>query len=234
MALKGSDNPFPSVLLVEGDPEALDANPASGQRRLSVDAAGDLFLTDDAGVATQMNGGGGGLVLLEQHSASASSSLDFTTFISSTYDVYKIEGTELVMATNAVDLRMQVGTGGGPTYDTGNNYQWGAIGRSTAPSTLTDDGTTGAGVRIVNDMANAAGYGFCSFSLTARCLQSTALRKTFEGTRTYINITGGTVLVSGTVGGQWTTHGTAVTALRFIASSGNITSGTIRIYGVAK
>ena len=61
-SIKARNNPFPSVLLVEGDPEDLEANPAAGQRRLSVDTAGDLFLTDDAGVATAVGGGGSGNV----------------------------------------------------------------------------------------------------------------------------------------------------------------------------
>jgi hypothetical protein len=57
---RASDNPFPSVLLVEGDPEALADNPASGQRRLAVGTDHLLYLVDDAGVATEVGGSGGG------------------------------------------------------------------------------------------------------------------------------------------------------------------------------
>lgn len=51
-----SDNAFPSVLLVEGDPEDLAANPAAGQRRLAVGADHLLYLVDDAGAATLVGG----------------------------------------------------------------------------------------------------------------------------------------------------------------------------------
>jgi hypothetical protein len=52
-----SDNAFPSILLVEGDPEALAANPAAGQRRLAVGEDHALYLVDDAGDATAVGGG---------------------------------------------------------------------------------------------------------------------------------------------------------------------------------
>jgi hypothetical protein len=50
--LHARDNPFPSILMVEGDPEDLEANPAAGQRRLAVGADHLLYLVDDAGVKT--------------------------------------------------------------------------------------------------------------------------------------------------------------------------------------
>lgn len=60
MVTVGSDNPFRSVLFVEGDPEALAANPATGQRRLAVGTDHLLYLVDDAGVATEVGGGSSG------------------------------------------------------------------------------------------------------------------------------------------------------------------------------
>jgi hypothetical protein len=184
--------------------------------------------------ATLGSGVSGALVFLEAHSASASSSLDFTSFISSTYDDYKIEGTELVLATNTANLLMEMGTGGGPTYDTGNNYEWvrGAYTTGGTGNGTIDFASTGI-CRVFTTAANAAGYGFGSFSLTALALQSTALRKTVFGQVYYVTSTG-PAAVFGPFGMQWITTATAVTALRFIASSGNITSGTIRIYGVSK
>lgn len=56
---RASDNPFPSVLFVEGDPEDLAANPASGQRRLAVGTDHLLYLVDDAGDATVVGGSSG-------------------------------------------------------------------------------------------------------------------------------------------------------------------------------
>src|SRR5258706_4467449 len=67
---------------------------------------------------------GGGLVLLESHAASSSTTLDFTTFITSTYDEYVIEGVDIIAGTTASSILMRIGTGGGPTYDSGSNYAW--------------------------------------------------------------------------------------------------------------
>ncbi len=176
-------------------------------------------------------GTAGALVLLEQHTASASSSLDFTTFISSTYDDYLIEGIGLVPATNATDLRLEIGTGAGPTYDTGNTYEWIGNGWGTDGGAHTNVGSSGI-AKIFNSMSNTAGYGFGTFSLRASNLQSTALRKIFHGTSQFV--TSAPRNVTATYGMSWVTTGTVVTALRFIMSSGNITSGTIRIYGLVK
>lgn len=179
-------------------------------------------------------GAAGALVFLEAKTASASASLDFTTFISSTYDTYVIEGTELVLATNTAHLHLEMGTGAGPTWDTGNTYEWSreALTTGGTGSGTIDFASTGL-CRVFATAANAAGYGFGSFSLKAKGLQSTALRKTVYGTVYYVTSTGPAAVI-GTFGMQWTTTATAVTGLRFIASAGNITSGIIRIYGVAK
>jgi len=176
--------------------------------------------------------GSGALVLLEQKTASASAQLDFTTFISSTYDTYKIEGIDIVAATSAADLQLQIGTGGGPTYDTGNTYTWGRLGYRASAATDNDAGSTGI-ARIFKSMDISAGFGFGTFSLTASGLQSTALRKSFHGTLAYVTSVS-TEIIYATFGMHWITAGTAVTALRFVMSSGNIASGTIRIYGLTK
>lgn len=176
---------------------------------------------------------GADFVLLEQHTASSSATLDFTTFISSTYDDYMIEGVALVMATDNIDFRVQVGTGGGPTYDTGNNYQWARTGFGTGAVATTDSGTTGAGARIANGIdTSLTAFAFLSFRLNAHNLQSTSLNKILLGETYFLD--NSTNAMFSRFGGIWTTAGTAVTALRFLASSGNIASGTIRIYGIAK
>jgi hypothetical protein len=185
------------------------------------------FAADDSGV-----GGGGALVFLEGHTASASSSLDFTSFISSTYDEYVIIGTEIVPATNATNLLLEVGTGGGPTYDTGNNYQWAHSGRTPANTDINSQATTGLAPVLYSISTGDASFQG-SFQLTAHALRSTSVLKLFHGTGAYIHTTGPTLLFV-RLGLTWITAGTAVSALRFIMSSGNITSGSIGLYGVAK
>lgn len=55
---RASDNPFPSILMVEGDPEALATDAAAGQRRLAVGTDHLLYLVDDAGVKTAVGSAG--------------------------------------------------------------------------------------------------------------------------------------------------------------------------------
>lgn len=210
------------------------SNAAAGYRVLFLGEDGNLYVKDSSGTVTQVGGGssGGGLVLLEQHTASSSASLDFTSFISSTYDTYKIEVVELAPATDTASCVMSIGTGGGPTYDSGNNYEWAAVGETTAAAGWAFAGTTGV-AGLFPSMSNNAGYGIGHASLTVTGLQSTTHRKTFHGTIQYVTSIGPASRF-GVWGAQWVTTGTAVTALRFSMTSGNIASGTIRIYGVEK
>jgi hypothetical protein len=177
------------------------------------------------------SGSAGALVFLEAHTASSSASLDFTTFISSTYDTYLLYAVGIVPASNAVDLNVEIGTGGGPTYDTGSNYEWGAAGMRSDAVAFTNAGSTGV-AKLFNSMSNTAGYGFGTASLSATNLQSTALRKIIQGTGQFVTSAPANAFFNW--GMSWNTTATAVTALRFIMSSGNIASGIIRIYGVSK
>jgi hypothetical protein len=211
---------------------------ANTAARLAAGAtSGHVLTSNGAGVAPSWQaaaGGGGALVLLEQHTASASSSLDFTTFISSTYDTYKIELVDIVAATSTADLRLHFGSGGGPTYDTGNNYQWSADGRASGAAAYTDAGGTGI-VRLFQDMNTSANFGFGVASLTLYHPQSASLYKTLLGQAfwTTVSVASGPAAIQASWGVQWY-NASAMTALRFIMSSGNIASGTIRAYGVTK
>ena len=100
------------------------------------DAAGDLAVGSGANTAAKLTkgsdgtvltvtagavgwaspGSGGALVLLEQHTASASATLDFTTFISSTYDDYIFTFLDVRNATDNQGFFAQVGTGGDEVF----------------------------------------------------------------------------------------------------------------------
>lgn len=76
---RASDNPFPSILMVEGDPEDLAENPATGQRRLAVGTDHILYLVDDTGTKTEV-GGSSGLAthLADTTDAHDASAISFT------------------------------------------------------------------------------------------------------------------------------------------------------------
>lgn len=209
-------------------------NASNVTARLAIGSSGKVLSSDGTDVSWQTPASSGALVLLEQHTASSSSTLPFSSFISSTYDTYFFTFTSIVLSTNA-DFVFQVGTGGGPTYDTGGNYSYetfvwraGAVAQSGATAQtavamswqVTDDVNAGAGA--LNGL-NGEMYLFDP--------QNTSLYRQVHGRTSYYDTSPFRVSVE--FAGKYETT-TALTAVRFLPSAGNITSGTIRVYGLAK
>jgi len=178
----------------------------------------------------------GALVLLEQHTASSSATLDFTSCITSTYDEYQIEIVNIVPATNSVNLYMRMATDGGSTYDTtSGHYLWEGVswraGAGTNVSGSITDGqiniTSLNGLTIGNDSKWGVMGSFKYYSPL-----STSVYKQLLGQIGNI-YTDNTLYINGQVHGEYISL-TATNAFRFLMSSGNIASGTIRCYGIAK
>ena len=93
----------PTILTVSGSP---------------VTTAGTITLALSTGAGAIMG------QLLEEHTASSSATLDFTTAITSAYDIYQFEFINIIPATNGALFNMRVSTDGGSTYDAGANYGW--------------------------------------------------------------------------------------------------------------
>lgn len=176
-------------------------------------------------------GGGGALVLLEQHTAAGSASLDFTA-ISSVYDEYLFEMVNVLNATQSAIPYIRMSTDGGATFDSGGNYNDYYHSRSgltfSANGSVTDTRIQMNNNGHVNTFNHGINGQFRLFSPL-----STALHKMVTGS--FVACDGG---ASGSVSdcqfsGRYMSL-TAVNALRFLFSSGNITSGTIRMYGIAK
>lgn len=171
-----------------------------------------------------------GLVLLEQHTASASASLDFTTSISATYDEYMIEFVNVVPATNAQTFEMKVSTDGGSTWVGGTAY--------TTSRLYWGQGDTVTGVAT----ASAAYFALAgSVQTTANYSVNGSIKLFNPGGSAYKFISGQTLSASASGSNLyiWNLSGayadtTAVNAFQFLFASGNIASGTIRVYGVAK
>lgn len=170
-----------------------------------------------------------GLVLLEQHTASTSASLDFTTFITSTYDNYMIQIVNLVPASDA-GIWMLVSTDGGGTWSN-SGYSWATWYASTnaTSSGIFKSGSTSA-FTLWQTVESTSSAG-----LSGRIVLNSPLSASFGK---YFVHEGVAQQDSGDLyayhgGLRWTTS-TAVTALRFQASTGNLASGTIRAYGIAK
>jgi hypothetical protein len=171
-------------------------------------------------------GGDGALVLLQTYTASASASLDITSVIDSTYDTYQFQFQNLVPASNS-RLRMLVSTDNGSTWDTSNVYRWTRLtyqGTSTGPTNNEWDWQS------ANDTLVSGGSYNGTFWLVNPL--SSTLNKIMYGQFTVDE--GVTVgWVPSSWGGTWRST-TAVNALQVKFVSGNITSGVVRVYGVAK
>ena len=182
------------------------------------------------------SGGGGALVLLEQHTASNSATLDFTTAISAAYDEYLIEVLDLLPATAGAAPLLCVSTDGGSTFQA-SAYYWsqnntqigGATGGANGASNVSDIVLWGdsAGAGQGNGAANTFSGSFRLFNplgtATYKYVRGEGLGH-YNGNNSWYQFS---------MGGFWLAT-TAVNAFRVLYSSGNIASGTIRVYGIAK
>jgi hypothetical protein len=227
---KMSLNLNPYLTLVE---QGSDPSTPGATHQLLYAKSGGLYVINSAAAVTGPFGAGasaGALVLLEQHTASTSATLDFTTAISATYDEYLLEGVTLAPVTNGDALWLRVGTGGGPTYDGGSNYYPALTGYASDTTTSAVAANPGTAIIIAKAVSNGAAYGHCSFSFRITAPGSGSLNKMAWGTSVCHS---GTAVVPAIGGGLWAST-TAITALRIMFSSGNIASGTVRVYGIAK
>lgn len=171
---------------------------------------------------------GGGLVLLEQHTASSSATLDFTTWYSSTYDDYEIHALAVLPATADAKLLMRMSTNAGVSYDSGTNYGWELF--AMAFNATGSDGANGGATSIQLSFGSTTGTApivgvYRLFSPGSASLYKMVISSTRSISSTQ--------RLSGVGGGAYEVA-TAVNAFQFLMSSGNIASGTIRVYGVAK
>jgi hypothetical protein len=176
------------------------------------------------------------LVLLEQRAAINSPQLDFVNWYSAEFDDYEIRIVDMIpVGTGAArNICMRCSTDGGATFDTGNNYS-----SINFVQVVAGSGTGGANATNRIDLipmgssnANWGASGVFQFSNPAgaryKQIHGTSAAHDFNrgATDVEINIVAGAYLSV-----------SAVNALRFLINAGadgNISSGIIRIYGVAK
>lgn len=169
-----------------------------------------------------------GLVLVESHTASNSASLDFTR-ITSEFDEYQLEFVNLVTASIA-DLEIRASTDGGSTW-LSSGYEYVRTNSSTSgvgPSSVSS--TSASSVMLFPTVDIAQPYG-TSGRLTLYDPMNASLNKsmTFMLSTVFPTPRRYTENGSGFVG---TTS--PLTAIQILASSGNLASGTARLYGFSR
>ena len=195
------------------------------------DASGCLV---DSGNPPSGGGGGGALVLLEQHTASSSASLDFTACISSTYDTYKIVLVNVVPATTAQPLYMRMSTNGGSSYDSSSLYQYEYTNALAGTSGQAAEGSASAGQIILGagQIDSTTDYGGVTGTMEFYNPGGSQSYKLLIGQFVIRDKRDAVISVRNQSAVYINT--TATNAFQFLFASGNIASGTIRVYGIAK
>lgn len=176
-------------------------------------------------------GGGGALNLIESHDASSSATLDFT-LLDDTYNDYALKISGLIPASAGNNLIVRLASAATPTWDSGNNYRWSRnyLNTDGATGSVADGGAT-SNIQIGALLATTAGYSLGGMIYLFN-LRTQSLVKSLQSDINQL-ISSDSKLYGITTKGWWldTTH--KAFGIRLLMSSGNIASGTVRLYGVA-
>jgi len=177
----------------------------------------------------------GGLVLLSEQTASASASISFTSGLDSTYPIYKFEFINIHPATDNAGLSFNLSTDGGSNYNvTKTTTTFRAI-HDEANSEAVLEYDTGQDLaqstsdqRILRFIGNGNDESGSGEMFLFNPSSTTFVKHFLASSNTYY---GGDYSFNDFTGGYGNTT-SAVNAVKFQMSSGNIDSGTIKLYGI--
>ena len=237
-----SDNSISTAKLVANSVTAakFNADVISGQTALAATPADtDEFLISDAGVLKRLDysyiKASSGLVHIKTLTASNSSSLDFSNgssnvVLDSTYSRY-VFYIDIQLASDNVQLQFLYSDDAGSSY-LDANYAYGMIGRNAGGSTVTRNNSNDSQIELFPETVGQATDETFALTLSLSQPAQTDTHKTcfwngggFNTSATLFGYTGGGMNYSDV---------SAITGVRFKASSGNIERGTISMFGVAK
>jgi hypothetical protein len=207
----------------------------------SVGTAGNVLTSNGAGaLPTFQAASAGGWVLLATLTASSSATLSDTTHITSTYNVYAFVLENILPATNAVGLDMQVSENAGASWITTNYRSYVLGGDSSATGTFAA-ATLAGGSDTITSGYTIIGQGFAPVaSNTANLGVSGVVYFSNPNSTTDKIVWGntavpqsGTVIGCATIAGMYTGDQNVINGVRFLFGAGNIASGKIRVYGVS-
>ena len=185
-----------------------------------------------AGVST------GDVVLLSSQTASASASLDFTSGIDSTYGEYIFKFYNIHPSTDGNIFQFNASTDGGSNYN---------VNKTTTFFYAThkeDDSTATLSYSTAHDVANGTGYQplsinlgndndqSCAGELHLFSPSSTTYVKHFYSTSSTYATSGGDENENNNYSAGYFNTTTALNAVSFQISSGNVDAGTIKMWGV--
>jgi len=171
---------------------------------------------------------GGGVVLLSTATISNDATIEFTSLIDSTYDDYMVTFTNVIPASSGGRLQLAFSSNNGSSY-LGASYRYALDGGSDASGAYNYGSASNSIVELITLLDSTASYGASGY-LRLQGLASGAfavatsaishLRSTaFQITNTAATYFGDT---------------NAIDAIRFNNNVGNLSSGTIRLFGITK
>ena len=177
----------------------------------------------------------GNMILLSSQTASSSASISFTTGIDSTYKEYQFYFINMHPATNGVEFQFNMSTDGGSSYNVAKTTTTFEASQNEAGSSTNltyqagDDLAQGTGFQELSDGIGNENDECNAGTLTLFNPSSTTYVKHFIATTNMYN--GGDFSVNDFTAGYGNTT-SAVNAIQFKMSSGNIDEGTILMYGI--
>tara|TARA_R100001443_G_scaffold73451_1_gene81372 strand:+ start:37 stop:777 length:741 start_codon:yes stop_codon:yes gene_type:complete len=199
----------------------------------------DEFLVSDAGVLKRMDyshiKGGGQWSKLLTSTASGTSSIEFnSSYITTTYLDYLVVGTNIVPASDNVQLSMTISSDNGSSYAS-SSYRYSNRGKKDDGTLVNYDSTGGSDFRLFPQGTGSASGEGCSFNMFINDpLNVLSDNQHFNYHYTGLNIDLHTYTVPTYGAGQNSASAsTAYNAIKFFFSSGNIETGKLTIYGRA-
>jgi hypothetical protein len=172
-----------------------------------------------------------GPILLATLTASASASLIDTTSLTSTYKSYEFRLINILPATDGADLNFQVSVDGGSNWKADSAYVQALISLKTGGSVTATGSTDTVGFVAVDSTSNSAANGGVCGVVRVAAPSSGSTHKAFQIQST--NYDNSPAALSTTVGViSYTGVVTAINAIKFFFSAGNITSGYIEVWGM--
>jgi hypothetical protein len=215
----------------------------SGQTALTSEPADtDEFLVSDAGTIKRIDysliKGGGGLEFLHKETISNVANVDVDNVFSASYNAYKIIFISVTPATNNNDQRVRLIDSSG-TVKTSSFYRSGSAGsevfsasNNNSQSRAEFDTSYWQMLPGGSNTSNDSAYGGLVGEFTIYNPYSTTKRPQYAGHMQMQNQAGTGIHISNIQGIYNADTSTQFRGLRFYASSGNLSSGTILVYGI--
>lgn len=178
-----------------------------------------------------------GLNLIATAVASNSATVDFTSGITSAYDEYLVTLTNVIPANDDSALYARLSEDGGSTFKAGaTDYAYAHAYIDGNAGAITAAGTSGVPQFNITSasISNVASSGGASGEVRIFAPAGTASKKHVSYDMSVARTNGGLGMIRTTGAGIFQLDTNAINGIRFLMSSGNITSGNFALYGVRK